>query len=376
MHPYGEVLPYAAQPHHRRRRPATTATACRSSKIDYRIGDNERKMAEHMYDTAEEIAKAAGAELVDYKRGDIDRNGSAIHEHGTCRMGDDPKRSALNALQPDARGEERLRRRRLGLPDRDREEPDAHHPGPVVARHRLPGRAAEERRLDAMQVIKSPKVYPVIVIGSGAAGGHGRVEPDAEGRPGAGARRRRQVRPRQVLDARAPVGGARAPGQRRGAASVLSRHEGAALQGPRRQALRPDAGLGPGRQDQRLGPRQPAPVGDRLQGRGRGRLGDPLADLVRRHLALLRQGRAADRRLRRHRRFGDAARQQVPPAGAGAALRRAADAEGRQVARHRHRRRPPRQHDHGRRAASRPATTAAAAAPAATPRRSSTPPIT
>ena len=55
-------------------------------------------MAEHMADTVEEIAKAAGAELVDYKRGDIDRNGSAIHEHGTCRMGDDPKRSALNAF--------------------------------------------------------------------------------------------------------------------------------------------------------------------------------------------------------------------------------------------------------------------------------------
>jgi choline dehydrogenase-like flavoprotein len=55
-------------------------------------------MAEHMADTCEAIAKAAGAELVDYRRADIDRNGSAIHEHGTCRMGDDPKRSALNAF--------------------------------------------------------------------------------------------------------------------------------------------------------------------------------------------------------------------------------------------------------------------------------------
>ena len=33
-----------------------------------------------------------------YKRGDLDRNGSAIHEHGTCRMGTDPKRSALNGF--------------------------------------------------------------------------------------------------------------------------------------------------------------------------------------------------------------------------------------------------------------------------------------
>ena len=28
--------------------------------------------------------------------GQLDRNGSAIHEHGTCRMGEDPKRSAPN----------------------------------------------------------------------------------------------------------------------------------------------------------------------------------------------------------------------------------------------------------------------------------------
>ena len=88
--------------------------------IDYRIGENERKMTEHMADTAEEIVKAAGGVLVGYKRGELDRMGSAIHEHGTCRMGADPKRSALNALQPDARGQELVRRRRLGVPEGDR----------------------------------------------------------------------------------------------------------------------------------------------------------------------------------------------------------------------------------------------------------------
>jgi len=95
IHPYGEVLPYA---HNR-------VTVDRNRKdrygvplpsIDYRIGENERKMAEHMNDTVEEIVKAAGGELIGYKRADLDRNGSAIHEHGTCRMGADPKRSALN----------------------------------------------------------------------------------------------------------------------------------------------------------------------------------------------------------------------------------------------------------------------------------------
>jgi choline dehydrogenase-like flavoprotein len=95
MHPYGEVLPYA---HNR----ITVGGAGNDRygvplvKIDYTIGENERKMAQHMADSAEEICKAAGAELVGYQRADIDRNGSAIHEHGTCRMGDDPKRSALN----------------------------------------------------------------------------------------------------------------------------------------------------------------------------------------------------------------------------------------------------------------------------------------
>ena len=97
MHPYGEVLPYA---HNR----ITVGDSGEDRygvpllKIDYRVGDNERKMAEHMADTAEEIVKAAGGVLVDYQRAALDYNGSAIHEHGTCRMGADPKRSALNAF--------------------------------------------------------------------------------------------------------------------------------------------------------------------------------------------------------------------------------------------------------------------------------------
>jgi choline dehydrogenase-like flavoprotein len=97
IHPYGEVLPYA---HNR-----ITVDSGRSDrygvplpKIDYRIGENERKMTEHMNDTVEEIVKASGGVLAGYKRGDLDRMGSAIHEHGTCRMGADPKRSALNAF--------------------------------------------------------------------------------------------------------------------------------------------------------------------------------------------------------------------------------------------------------------------------------------
>lgn len=95
LHPFGETLPY---PHNR-----ITVDESRPDryglplmKIDYTIGDNERKMADYMYDTLEEVGKAAGIEWVHFQRGELDSNGSAIHEHGCCRMGDDPKRSALN----------------------------------------------------------------------------------------------------------------------------------------------------------------------------------------------------------------------------------------------------------------------------------------
>jgi choline dehydrogenase-like flavoprotein len=97
LHPFGEVLPYA---HNRitvdKTKPDRYGVPL--LKIDYQVGDNERKMTEHMADAVEELAKAAGVELVEYERGVLDAMGSAIHEHATCRMGADPKRSALNAF--------------------------------------------------------------------------------------------------------------------------------------------------------------------------------------------------------------------------------------------------------------------------------------
>jgi choline dehydrogenase-like flavoprotein len=42
--------------------------------------------------------RAAKAEILPFERGALDNFGSAIHEHGTCRMGEDPKRSALNGF--------------------------------------------------------------------------------------------------------------------------------------------------------------------------------------------------------------------------------------------------------------------------------------
>ncbi|HEX9004787.1 MAG TPA: GMC oxidoreductase, partial [Blastocatellia bacterium] len=49
-----------------------------------------------MYDTAEEILRAAGAEIAPYTRNAPPPPGDATHEVGTARMGDDSKTSVLN----------------------------------------------------------------------------------------------------------------------------------------------------------------------------------------------------------------------------------------------------------------------------------------
>ena len=97
LHPYGEVLP-------RRDNRVTVEGTPKDrygmpiARIEFKLSDNERKMVEEMYDTAESILHAAKAEILPYKRGELALAGSAIHEHGTVRMGDDPKRSAVNSF--------------------------------------------------------------------------------------------------------------------------------------------------------------------------------------------------------------------------------------------------------------------------------------
>lgn len=95
LHPFGETLPRATN-HITVEGTPTDQYGVPLPKIVYSTGDNERKMVEDMYDTIEMILKEAKAEITDFQRGVTDVNGSAIHEHGTCRMGDDPKRSALD----------------------------------------------------------------------------------------------------------------------------------------------------------------------------------------------------------------------------------------------------------------------------------------
>lgn len=97
VHPYGEVLPQKYN------RVTVEGTAKDKygvpvARIEYRIGENERKMIGEMYDAAESILKAAKAEILPFERGWLDKLGSAIHEHGTVRMGADPKRAALNGF--------------------------------------------------------------------------------------------------------------------------------------------------------------------------------------------------------------------------------------------------------------------------------------
>ena len=67
-------------------------------RFNYKFGDNEKKMAEDMADTAQEMFEAAGFEIVDVDR-EILTEGWSIHELGTARMGTDPKTSVLNQFQ-------------------------------------------------------------------------------------------------------------------------------------------------------------------------------------------------------------------------------------------------------------------------------------
>ena len=97
LHPFGEVL---ARPENR-----VTVDESRRDRygvplmrIDVTYGENERRMRRHMYDTCQEILDTLRAEVVKIDRDASDPPGSAIHEHGTCRMGKDPKTSVLNAF--------------------------------------------------------------------------------------------------------------------------------------------------------------------------------------------------------------------------------------------------------------------------------------
>jgi choline dehydrogenase-like flavoprotein len=66
--------------------------------VSMTFGDNERKLLTHASEQAAEMLEAAGAEDVD-PWVNMSTPGLAIHEVGTARMGDDPKKSVLNRWQ-------------------------------------------------------------------------------------------------------------------------------------------------------------------------------------------------------------------------------------------------------------------------------------
>lgn len=67
-------------------------------RFHYKFGDNEKKMADDMADTAQEMFTEAGFEIVELSRR-ILTEGWSIHELGTARMGTDRRTSVLNQFQ-------------------------------------------------------------------------------------------------------------------------------------------------------------------------------------------------------------------------------------------------------------------------------------
>lgn len=63
--------------------------------ISQKYGDNEHNMAKDAADMAEAMCKGAGFDVI-AKHSQMVPPGESIHELGTCRMGDDPKKSVLN----------------------------------------------------------------------------------------------------------------------------------------------------------------------------------------------------------------------------------------------------------------------------------------
>ncbi len=67
-------------------------------RFSYHFGENEKKMAADMAESAREMFAAAGFEIVSVTKS-ILPEGWSIHELGTARMGNDPKTSVLNQYQ-------------------------------------------------------------------------------------------------------------------------------------------------------------------------------------------------------------------------------------------------------------------------------------
>jgi choline dehydrogenase-like flavoprotein len=92
---FGEMLPHYDNYVEIDREGRKDACGIPVLRIDCRHQENEIAMAEDMVSGGLELLQAAGATVTDVK-GVPWEPGLAIHEAGTCRMGDDPRTSVLN----------------------------------------------------------------------------------------------------------------------------------------------------------------------------------------------------------------------------------------------------------------------------------------
>ncbi len=67
-------------------------------QFHYKFGPNEKAMAADMADSAREMFEEAGIEIINVQRREL-TEGWSIHELGTSRMGNDPKKSVVNQFQ-------------------------------------------------------------------------------------------------------------------------------------------------------------------------------------------------------------------------------------------------------------------------------------
>jgi choline dehydrogenase-like flavoprotein len=94
MTAFGEILPYHEN-HMRLDRGKKDKHGLPLLVVNAVVRDNERKMEKDMITDAAEMLEAAGYKNVTV-RSDNFNMGNSIHESGTARMGNDPKKSVLN----------------------------------------------------------------------------------------------------------------------------------------------------------------------------------------------------------------------------------------------------------------------------------------
>jgi choline dehydrogenase-like flavoprotein len=90
----GEVLP-RHENHVRVSKDVKDSWGIPALHIHHKYTDNEYEMAKDSMHVAEELCRGAGFEVL-AKHAQMVPPGESIHELGTCRMGDDPKKSVLN----------------------------------------------------------------------------------------------------------------------------------------------------------------------------------------------------------------------------------------------------------------------------------------